>query len=750
MSAGSPPGGSEPGGSAPGESVSGSSALAETSPHQAWRPVLLDGSDPADTETLRTLRADPAVVVLDRRAAQLADLTGMRSDVPAGVEARAETWAYYPWRRTLVGVLPATAFRRLRLDRNRNKITGPEQERLGRLRVGVVGLSVGHAVAHTLALEGLCGELRLADFDEIEVSNLNRIPATLLDVGVNKAVVASRRIAELDPYLPVRVFDEGVTDENLAAFLDGLDVLVEECDSLDLKVLLREGARRRGIPVLMETSDRGLLDVERFDLDPDRPLFHGLLGDIDSTALRGLSTKDKVPHVLRILGASTLSPRMAASMVEVGQSLTTWPQLGGDVALGGATIAAAVRRLGLGQPLESGRRRIDLDEELDALGATAGTPGDPGNTSSDAGPPEAEGGAVPEVPDAAVPEPRGAVLDAIRRAPSGGNVQPWRIESDAREVRLYLDPQRTTTMDVAYRGSYVALGAALFNARAAASAARALGPVSVFPDDGSPELVATLRFGEGSDDRLTRDYARVLDRGTNRTFGRPRPLDAGTAAALRDAAGREGGHVHLVERGPDLVAAGEALAAADRVRYLTATLHREMFAELISPGPGPVEVGIDTRTLGLDAADLAKLGIARRPEVMALLESWDAGKALAEDTRDRVASSSALAVVTVTGGAPADFVRGGEAVEAVWLAAEEQGLAVHPTSPVFLFAQDAGDLRTLSDRYADELAGLQASFRDAVGLEAEESVALVLRLSHTDVKPTRSQRRPLVEIHTAT
>jgi hypothetical protein len=27
----------------------------------------------------------------------------------------------------------------------------------------------------------------------------------------------------------------------------------------------------------METSDRGVLDVERFDLEPDRPIFHGLL-----------------------------------------------------------------------------------------------------------------------------------------------------------------------------------------------------------------------------------------------------------------------------------------------------------------------------------------------------------------------------------------------------------------------------------------------------------------------------------------
>ena len=99
-------------------------------------------------------------------------------------------------------------FRTLRLDRNRNNITAGEQARLGSLTIGVAGLSVGHVIAHTLAVQGLCGCIRLADFDHLELSNLNRVPATVFDLGLNKAHVAARRIAELDPYLRVEVFDE--------------------------------------------------------------------------------------------------------------------------------------------------------------------------------------------------------------------------------------------------------------------------------------------------------------------------------------------------------------------------------------------------------------------------------------------------------------------------------------------------------------------------------------------------------------
>ncbi len=62
--------------------------------------------------------------------------------------------------------------------------------------------------------------------------------------GLNKATVAARRIAELDPYLPVELFDRGITTESVDGFLDGVDVLVEECDSLDMKVLIRQVGTR--------------------------------------------------------------------------------------------------------------------------------------------------------------------------------------------------------------------------------------------------------------------------------------------------------------------------------------------------------------------------------------------------------------------------------------------------------------------------------------------------------------------------
>ncbi|KAA0023796.1 Rv1355c family protein [Antrihabitans cavernicola] len=337
-----------------------------------YRARILSDNNEVDIQTVNSLRADPGIEFIDVLDSQVNELVGLLPSPPPDLLSEPYAWVYYSWRRSVVRSLGPKAYRAVRLDRNRNKITREEQDRLGKFRIGVVGLSVGHAIAYTLAMEGLCRELRLADFDNIELTNLNRIPASMLDLGLNKAIVAARRIAEIDPYLSVVVYPSGVSREMMPEFVDGLDLVVEECDSLDMKVAIRDAAIERRIPILMETSDRGLLDVERYDLEPDRKQFHGLLGDeFDFSAISDLSPREKIPHIHRILDASEFSPRLLASFDEVGRTLSTWPQLAGDVQLGGASVAAAVRRIGLGEPLKSGRTRVDIEHSLDNVSEPA-------------------------------------------------------------------------------------------------------------------------------------------------------------------------------------------------------------------------------------------------------------------------------------------------------------------------------------------------------------------------------------------
>ena len=687
---------------------------------------VLDSEDAADKAVLDQLRDDPVIEFVDHRDTQLAELRGLLP--PPGPELAAEPcrWAYYPWRRAVVAVLGPRGFRAVRLDRNRNVVTAEEQSRLGELRIGVAGLSAGHVIAHTLAAQGLCGVLRLADFDHLELSNLNRVPATVFDIGLNKAEVAARRIAELDPYLPVEIMDTGLTLDTVDEFLDGLNIVVEECDSLDMKAIVRERARARGIPVLMATSDRGLIDVERFDLEPQRPILHGLLGDVDPASLARMTSGQKVPYLLRLLDAQQLSPRGAASLLEIDHTLSTWPQVSGDVAAGAPAIAEAVRRIGLGEHLPSGRARLDIGGLLDRLDEPAL--------------PEGHAPPLGEYSDPVWPGVAGIVAAAAIRAPSASNAQPWQIDAGPDAVTIRLAPEHTSTLDVRYRASAVAVGAAVFNAKVAAAAHRVLGPVSFTEDPNGPLLQVTLQLRDGADPNFAGLYDAMLAREANRRLGTAEPIPGDTVQLLHAAAEREGARLHLVTEQDEIIRAATILAESDRARYLTPKLHAEMIAELRWPGDPLPNTGIDIRSLEFEPGDLAIVDILRRPEVMANLARWNAGSALGEGTRRQVAASSALAVIWVPGGSLTDYAHGGAAAEAVWITAQQRGLAVQPMSPIFLYARGRDDLAEVSTAFGDELGDIQEAFGQLVGLAADAALALVLRIAVSEPASVRSLR----------
>lgn len=275
-------------------------------------------------------------------------------------------WVYYKWSNKLVHILDEKEFVTVRTNRNQNKITEKEKQLLSKKKIGVIGLSVGQSVALTMAMERICGELRIADFDILELSNLNRIRSGVQNLGIKKAVAVAREIAEIDPFLKVTCFPEGISEENINDFIHAngkLDVLVDECDGLYIKILCRQKAKEYKIPVIMDTSDRGMIDIERFDLEPNRPILHGLIDHLDIEKIKEAKTnQEKLPFVAAIIGLDTISQRLKDSLAEVGKSIVTWPQLASSVTLGGAVICDISRKILLDQLSVSGRFFVNVDE----------------------------------------------------------------------------------------------------------------------------------------------------------------------------------------------------------------------------------------------------------------------------------------------------------------------------------------------------------------------------------------------------
>ncbi|NIG51898.1 ThiF family adenylyltransferase [Chitinophaga sp. Cy-1792] len=338
---------------------------------------------PAQKAALEALlKQHPHICVYDAFTAQLAELIKLRNPTQRLTDqqiqehireylgstpaAQLGVWVYYPWSYRLVHILDEAEFIELRTSRNQQKITTAERNKLAGKKIGVIGLSVGQSVALALAMERLCGELRIADFDTLDLSNMNRIRTGVHNVGTRKTVLVAREIAEIDPFIVVRCYDEGITDDNIDGFLTEngkLDILVEECDGLDVKILARLKARAQGIPVLMDTSDRGMVDVERFDVHPDLPILHGRVpATLTPAEVRSMEGPARMALVDSIVNFSALSPKMQLSLQEIGKTITTWPQLASAVMLGGAAIAHVCREISLGSDIHSGRYYVDLEQ----------------------------------------------------------------------------------------------------------------------------------------------------------------------------------------------------------------------------------------------------------------------------------------------------------------------------------------------------------------------------------------------------
>ena len=138
-------------------------------------------------------------------------------------------------------------------SRNIGWLTGPEQGRLRRTRVAIAGLG-GVGGAHLLTLGRLgIGQFHLADFDTFDLVNFNRqAGATVGTLGQNKLDEMTRQALDINPELEIKGFAQGVTRENLDAFLDGVDLYVDGLDffAFQARQQVFAACANKGIPAV--------------------------------------------------------------------------------------------------------------------------------------------------------------------------------------------------------------------------------------------------------------------------------------------------------------------------------------------------------------------------------------------------------------------------------------------------------------------------------------------------------------------
>lgn len=123
------------------------------------------------------------------------------------------------------------------------------QRKLKKSRVLLVGAGgLGSPAALYLAAAGV-GTLGLVDFDEVDVTNLQRqVIHGTSDLGRSKLDSASDRIRDINPNVHVERFDTALSSSNALAIARGFDVVLDGTDNFPTRYLVNDTCVLLGIP----------------------------------------------------------------------------------------------------------------------------------------------------------------------------------------------------------------------------------------------------------------------------------------------------------------------------------------------------------------------------------------------------------------------------------------------------------------------------------------------------------------------
>ncbi|MBL0314741.1 MAG: Rv1355c family protein [Flavobacteriales bacterium] len=660
-------------------------------------------------------------------------------------------WVYYKWSNKLIHILDEKEFIEVRTIRNCYKITPEEQELLKSKKVGIIGLSAGQSIAMAIAQERICGEIRIADFDLLELSNLNRIRSSIDNINLLKTTIVARAIMEIDPYLKVVIFDGGINSQNIRDFIhaDGkIDLLIEECDSLEIKILARIEAKKSCIPVLMDTSDRGMIDIERFDLDANYPILHGLVNEsIPLEFYASLKTsEEKLPYILPILGIDSLSTRLAASGLQVGDSITTWPQLYSDVTFGGAASAAISRRLLLGEEIKSGRTWIDLNEIF-------AVPDKPSIDFKFEEPLSVEqilnicASIQVKVEDEVPKDVLQKVLSAAIKAPSAGNNQKWKFVIKNSGIIVLIDKKEALAFsDNLNIASLINVGCSIENIEQQSKALGWATKIEYLGDSYFPAVASISFYKSSSQEPSLADQinSRCTTRSNSAYYRGDQRIYSQSEAQLSTE------FIKLkFEQDPSKIQKiGNLICKADRIRFLNTQGHQEFFKHEIrwtTQESTSKKDGLDINQFELNVLDRMGLNIVNRLDVINFLNTIDGGESLEKISSKCFKNADSIGYTLTKGYGQVDLINTGQLIERFWLLATKAELGIFPMTviPMMTSLVNSDKNNYLSEESLNNLREIQTEISILLDIPSDWRLTFMMRTNGVEPNQHRSPRHEL-------
>lgn len=154
------------------------------------------------------------------------------------------------------------------LSRTRLLVGDGAIQKLESSTVAIFGIGgVGSFAVEALGRCGV-GNLVLIDYDEINVSNINRqIHSTQKTIGLSKVDVMKERLEEINPNIKVqtykRMYNENTKNELLS---DSYDYVIDAIDTVSSKINLIINCIERGIPIVSSMGAGNKLDPAKLKI----------------------------------------------------------------------------------------------------------------------------------------------------------------------------------------------------------------------------------------------------------------------------------------------------------------------------------------------------------------------------------------------------------------------------------------------------------------------------------------------------
>lgn len=645
----------------------------------------------------------------------------------------------------------ATAF-----SRNIGWLTPQEQYSLRTKRVAIAGLG-GVGGNHLLTLTRLgIAAFTIADFDTFDDVNFNRQAGSgMSTIGHRKTEVLKSSALDINPELDLKVFENGVDENNINEFLTDVDLYVDGLDffAMSVRRMVFAACYEHGIPAIT-VAPLGM-GAALLNFLPGKMTFE------DYFQLEGQPETEQLLRFLLGLAPSMLQSRylVVPSAINLDAHRGPSTPMGCALCAGVAGTEAIKILLGRGKVIAA-PRGLQFDAYRNRLASTW-RPG--GNRhplqrlslllarkhmSSDATR-HIPSGAGTVTYDRAMQ----GILDQARWAPSGDNTQPWRFEivDDNHVVIHGYDTRDHCVYDLKGHASQLALGTLLETITIAATEYGMQSHVQTRTGQPDTNPVFDISFTENPDIKLDPLLPHITSRTVQRRPMLTRAINSRERKRLEDAVGT-GFHVIWLESFRDRLRVAQLLFRNGGLR-LTLPEAFKTHSSIIQWDSDLSEDRIPAKAVGLDpiAMHLMRWAMGSWKRVN-FMNRFMAGTLIPKIELDFVTGIACASHFIIMAKKPPetldDFVTAGRSVQRFWLTATSLNMQLQPEmTPLIFHSYVRNNIEFSTNRRSQKLAKKLALQLETVAApESIEHAVFMGRIGSGPTPTARSVRLPLDQL----